>query len=66
MKFKIINGLVYDPTQKINGVKKDIFIDDNKIVNPSKSELEKFKITYDVSIHYATSLINLDVIMLLL
>lgn len=48
MKFKIINGLVYDPTQKINGVKKDIFIDDNKIVNPSKSELEKFKVTYDV------------------
>ena len=48
MKFKIINGLVYDPTQKINGVKKDIFIDDNKIVNPSKSDLEKFKVTYDV------------------
>lgn len=48
MKFKIINGLVYDPTQKINGVKKDIFIDDNKIVNPSKSESEKFKVTYDV------------------
>ena len=28
MKFKIVNGTVYDPTQQLNNVKKDIFVDD--------------------------------------
>ena len=34
MKFKIINGKVFDPSQKINGQKKDIFVDDGRIVKP--------------------------------
>ena len=49
MKFKIINGRVFDPSQKINGKKKDIYIDDGRIVNPDKSDLfYKFNISYDV------------------
>jgi formylmethanofuran dehydrogenase subunit A len=48
MKFKIVNGTVYDPTQQLNNVKKDIFVDDGKIVNPHPSEIYKYEITYDV------------------
>ena len=47
MKFKIVNGTVYDPTQQLNNVK-DIFVDDGKIVNPHPSEIYKYEITYDV------------------
>ena len=47
MKFKIINGTVFDPSQKINNEKLDIFVSDGKIVKPSKSELSDFKKTYD-------------------
>ena len=38
MKFKIVNGRVYDPTQKINGQKTDVYIDDGRIVTPNKSD----------------------------
>ena len=31
MKFKIVNGKVFDPTQRINGQKMDIFVEDGKI-----------------------------------
>jgi formylmethanofuran dehydrogenase subunit A len=48
MKFKIVNGRVYDPTQKINGQKTDVYIDDGRIVTPNKSDLYKFNISYDV------------------
>ena len=48
MKFKIINGKVFDPSQKINGQKKDIFVDDGRIVKPDKSDLCKFSTSYDV------------------
>ena len=47
MKFKIINGKVFDPSQKINGQKKDIFVDDGRIVKPDKSDLCKFSTSYD-------------------
>ena len=48
MKFKIVNGRVYDPTQKINGQKTDVYIEDGRIVTPNKSDLYKFNISYDV------------------
>ena len=48
MKFKIVNGRVYDPTQKINGQKTNVYIDDGRIVTPNKSDLYKFNICYDV------------------
>ncbi len=47
MKFKIINGTIFDPSQKINGKKKDLFIDSGFIVEPKKNELTKFKETID-------------------
>jgi len=31
MKFKIINGLIYDPSQNFNREKKVIYVKDNKI-----------------------------------
>ena len=49
MKFKIVNGKVFDPTQRINGQKMDIFVEDGKIVNPHKSDLYKFRTSYDVN-----------------
>lgn len=49
MKFKITNGLIYDPKQNKNGIKSDIYISDGKIVTPHSSEIKDFKITYDVS-----------------
>ena len=48
MKFKIINGVVYDLTQKINKEKKDIYVDCGKIIEPSASEQYKYKTSYDV------------------
>ena len=48
MKFKIVNGKVFDPSQKINGVRKDIFVENGKIVNPNKSDFYKFNLSYDV------------------
>ena len=49
MKFKIINGEVFDPTQNLNGKKIDIYVDDGKIVKPNPSEFYKFKTVYDAS-----------------
>lgn len=49
MKFKLTNGRIYDPTQKLNNVKKDIFVKDGFIVNPSDEEKKKFKTSFDVS-----------------
>ena len=48
MKFKIINGTLYDPTQKFNKKVQDIYVEDGLIVDPSTSEISKFKDTYDV------------------
>ncbi len=48
MKFKIVNGKVFDPTQKMNNVKKDIYVNNGLIVEPSKSDFYKYKTTYDV------------------
>ena len=47
MKFKIINGTVIDPTQKINGKIQDIFVEDGYIKNPSSSEASKYNIIYE-------------------
>ncbi len=47
MKFKIINGLIYDPTQKLNGKKQDIYIDNGIIASPKPSEIPKYKKYYD-------------------
>ena len=43
MKFKIVNGKVFDPTQNFNGNKIDIYVDNGKIVKPNPSEFYKFK-----------------------
>ena len=48
MKFKIINGTVFDPTQNLNGKIKDIFVENGFITNPSTAESEKYNIVYDV------------------
>ena len=48
VKFKIINGRVFDPTQKLDNRKQDIFVKDGQIVKPSPSEICEYKTTYDV------------------
>ena len=48
MKFKIVNGKVYDPTQRINGQKRDVYIEDGRIVNPNKSDHYKFNISLNI------------------
>ncbi len=48
MKFKIINGYLYDPTQNYNKKKTNIFVDGNRIVNPKKNELSDYVKTFDV------------------
>ena len=48
MKFKIINGRVFDPSQKINDRKVDIYVKDGLIVHPNPSEKYEYKTTYDV------------------
>jgi len=42
MKFKITNGLLFDPIQNFDKKKKDIFVDGNKIVDPSSEEKKKY------------------------
>ena len=49
MKYKIVNGYVYDPTQNLNRVKKDIYVDGKFIVEPTKNQLDQFDKTYDAS-----------------
>ena len=49
MKFKIINGKVFDPTQNLNGSKTDIYVDNGIIVKPNPSEFYKFKTVYDAT-----------------
>jgi len=49
MKFKIINGKVFDPTQDLNGQKTDIYVDNGIIVKPNPSEFYKYKTVYDAS-----------------
>ena len=34
MKFKIINGKVFDPTQNLNGNKTDIYVDNGNFSSP--------------------------------
>ncbi len=48
MQFKIINGFLYDPTQKFNKKKKTIYVKNGRIVNPQKNEEKNYKIIYDV------------------
>jgi len=48
MKFKIINGTVFDPTQNLNGKIQDIFVENGFITNPSTAESAKYNIVYDV------------------
>tara|TARA_B100000287_G_scaffold430113_1_gene484741 strand:- start:2025 stop:3665 length:1641 start_codon:yes stop_codon:yes gene_type:complete len=48
MKFKIVNGRVFDPSQTINDEKIDIYVNNGVIVKPRPSELVEYKITYDV------------------
>ncbi len=47
MKFKILNGTVYDPSQNINGKKQDLYVDDGLIVKPEKSKIKDYQNTYD-------------------
>ena len=47
MKFKITNGLLFDPIQNFDKKKKDIFVDGNKIVDPSFEEKKKYITSYD-------------------
>ncbi len=49
MKFKIINGILYDPTQNFNKKIQDIYVENGLIVKPSVSETSKFNDTYDAS-----------------
>ena len=49
MKFKIVNGKVFDPTQNLNGNKTDIYVDNGIIVKPNPSEFYKFKTVYDAT-----------------
>ena len=48
MKFKIVNGTVIDPTQKLNGKIQDIYVENGFITNPSTAESSKYNIVYDV------------------
>ena len=48
MKFKIINGTIFDPTQNLNGKIQDIFVENGFITNPSTAESAKYNIVYDV------------------
>ena len=50
MKFKIVNGKVFDPTQNFNGNKIDIYVDNGIIVKPNPSEFYKFKTIYDATV----------------
>ena len=47
MKFKIINGAIFDPTQNLNKKIKEIYVQDGFIIEPTKSEIPKFKNVYD-------------------
>ena len=47
MKFKIINGKIFDPTQKLNGEKRDIFVDNGMISFPDKSQIRDYKNCYN-------------------
>ena len=48
MKFKIINGLIYDPSQNFNREKKVIYVKDNKISDPSENQKKEYVTTFDV------------------
>ena len=48
MKFKIVNGIICDPSQKINYKRQDIYVKDGIIVKPSSSEMIEYKTTYNV------------------
>ena len=48
MKFKIINGIIFDPSQNIENRKQDIFVKDGIIVDPTKSEKSSYSHSYDV------------------
>ena len=47
MKFKIINGEVFDPTQKLNGQKRNIYVNNGRISLPKQSEIPEYKTCYD-------------------
>ncbi|MEE2695030.1 MAG: formylmethanofuran dehydrogenase subunit A [Pseudomonadota bacterium] len=48
MKFKIINGRVFDPAQNLRNKKQDIYVDNGLITKPKPSEISEYKLTYDV------------------
>ena len=48
-EIKITNGKAADPSLKLNGQVKDLYISDGKIVSPCPSEINTFKKTYNVS-----------------
>ena len=47
MKFKIINGKIVDPSQKLDHVVKTIYVNDGIIVNPKKEEIKDYIKTYN-------------------
>ena len=47
MKFKIINGKIVDPSQKLDHVVKTIYVNDGIVVNPKKEEIKDYIKTYD-------------------
>ena len=49
MKFKIINGRIFDPTQKLNDKTQNIYVEDGLIKNPKKSEISQFTTTYNAN-----------------
>ncbi len=49
MKFKIINGYIYDPTQNFNKKRMDLYIKDQVIVQPKPNEIKDYAKTYDVN-----------------
>ena len=49
MKFKIINGTIFDPTQNLNKKHHDIYVENGFITKPTPLETKKFHTTYDAN-----------------
>ncbi len=49
MKFKIINGTIFDPTQNLNKKHHDIYVENGFITKPTSLEKKKFQTTYDAN-----------------
>ena len=46
---KITNGIVYDPTQNLNGIRKDIYLKDGRIIEPQGNESKKYEQIIDAT-----------------